>query len=131
MDFKSYTKFTLWANLIGSMVAVLMAFAGMGVWAIVGQRLAVPVVRALLLWGKSSWRPSGRLSMAPLRSMLGYSSRLLASDLANSIYANVSQLFIGKMSQSDLGHYEQARNFKDMPVSAIISTIQGVTFPAM
>lgn len=132
LDFKTQTKYTLWANFTASGVAVCVAFAGGGVWALVAQRVVTPVVRSLLLWIKGDWRPARKFGIKPLRSMLGYSSRLLASDLANSVYGNISQLFIGKMyTPAQLGFYEQARKLKDMPVTSIVNTIQGVSFPAL
>ena len=132
LDFKSLTKYTLWADLAACMAAVGAALLGCGVWALVVMRLAAPLIRGVILWLRSDWRLSGRFSFRPLRSMLGYSSRLFLSDLANSVYGNISQLFIGKMYSGDqLGFYDQAKKWKDSPVNALVGTIQGVTFPAL
>lgn len=131
-DFKTITKYTLWATLVGSCSAVVMAVSGCGVWSLLGQRLVTPAVRSLLLWVGSDWRPSGRLSFRPLRSMFGYSSRLLLSDITNAVYGNISELFIGKMyTKEQLGLYDRGKQYKDMPVSAVISSVQNVTFPAL
>lgn len=132
LDFRALSRYTLTANLIASVVAVLLALAGLGFWALVGQRLVTPVIRTALLWMRSKWRPSGGPAFGRLRPMLGYSMRLMATDFVNSVYGNISQLFIGKLyTKAELGYFDQARKIKDMPVSSAISTIQGVTFPAL
>lgn len=131
-DFKTISKYTMWATLAGSCVAVVMAVMGCGIWSLLGQRLVTPAVKSVLLWIGGHWRPSGRLSFAPLRSMTGYGSRLLLSDLTNAIYSNISELFIGRMYTKDaLGYYNRGKQYKDMPVGAVISSVQSVTFPAL
>ncbi len=130
-DFKTISTYTLWATVAGGGVAVVMAAAGCGVWALLGQRLLTPAVKSLLMWFRSDWRPSGRLSLRPLRPMAGYSSRLLLSDMTNTVYANISDLFIGTASRTELGYYDRGKQYKDMPVSAVISSVQNVTFPAL
>ena len=131
-DFKTISKYTLWATLAGSCVAVGMAAAGCGIWSLLGQRLLSPAVKSMLLWIRSEWRPSRRVSFTALRPMLGYSSRLLLSDITNTVYANISELFIGKMyTKEALGYYNRGKQYKDMPVSAVISSVQNVTFPAL
>lgn len=131
-DFKSISKYTMWATLAGSVAAVAMAVAGCGVWSLLGQRLFTPAVKSFLLWIRTGWRPSPHISFRPLRPMFGYSSRLLLSDVTNTVYANISELFIGKMYTKDaLGYYNRGRQYKDMPVSAVISSVQNVTFPAL
>lgn len=132
MDFKSISKYTLWGSLVSSAAAVAIALAGFGVWALVWQRLLTVGVKGVLLWTRSRWHPTADISATPLRSMWGYSSRLLLSDLANTVYNNISQLFIGKMySKTELGYYEQGRKLKEMPVTSVILSVQGVTFPAL
>ena len=130
--FKTISQYTLWGTVVGSAAAVGMAVAGCGVWSLLGQRLVTPAVKSFLMWFRSDWRPSGRITLRPLRPMLGYSSRLLLSDITNTIYANISELFIGRMyTKEALGYYNRAKQYKDMPVSAVITSVQNVTFPAL
>lgn len=132
LEFKTISKYTMWATVGGSCVSVVMAVCGMGIWSLLGQRLLTPVIKSAMLWIGNRWRPSGRPSFAPLRSMTGYSSRLLLSDIANTIYSNISGLFIGRMYKMDaLGSYDRGKQYKDIPVSTVISSVQNVTFPAL
>ncbi len=132
LDFRRITRINIVSWFSAAGVAVAMALAGFGVWALVGQRVTQPLVRAVVLWTGGYWHPKGRLTLKPLRTMIGYGSRLLVSDLANTIFANISQLFIGRMyTTTELGYYDQGRRFKELPVTAVTSSMQSVTFPAL
>jgi O-antigen/teichoic acid export membrane protein len=109
-----------------------MAFAGCGVWSLVGQRLVAMGAKAAMLWWIGDWRPSGRFDGASLRRMTPYSLRMLMTDLINTLYNNISQLFVGKIySTQTLGYYNQGQKLKDLPVLAILQSVQNVTFPAL
>jgi O-antigen/teichoic acid export membrane protein len=56
----------------GSVLAVALAFAGFGAWAIVGQFLCTGVVSAILLWSISTWRPRFIFSLSSLTSLASF-----------------------------------------------------------
>jgi O-antigen/teichoic acid export membrane protein len=88
-------------------------------------------MRSLLLWIFGRWRPAFRFSRGSIRTMFGYSSRLLGTDLLNNIYNSVPQFIIGHIHKGTLGHYEQARSIRDLPVTSTMNSMQAVTFPAL
>jgi O-antigen/teichoic acid export membrane protein len=56
----------------------------------------------------------------------------MTTDIINSLYNNVAQLFIGNIySGSVLGYFNQAQKLKDMPVNSTMQSVQSVTFPAL
>ncbi|MCM1151514.1 MAG: lipopolysaccharide biosynthesis protein [Alistipes sp.] len=131
--FDLLSKITFFSSLASGLVAVGMAWAGCGVWALVAQRVSQMAVRALALWRASDWRPrGGGWSCAALRGMAPYSFSLLASDLITAVYNKVPQLFIGKLYSADtLGFFDQAVKLKDLPLTSAMTAVQGVTFPAL
>ena len=132
LRFKLLSQIIFSASLISGVVAVVMAFMGFGIWALVAQRLLMMAIKAILFWTLHRWRWRVRPSMMSLRGMAPFSLRLLATDLVASIYNNVAQLFIGKSySTSALGYYSQAQKLKDLPVLSTVSAVQSVTFPAL
>src|SRR3546814_18855913 len=48
------------ATIIAGTIAVLMAYAGLGVWSLVGQFMIAAAVSTTLLWLSGSWHPSLR-----------------------------------------------------------------------
>lgn len=132
LRFKLLSEIIFFSSLLSGVVAVVMAFMGCGIWALVVQRLLMMAFKAVAFWTLHRWRLRVRPSMASLRAMAPFSLRLLATDLVASIYNNVAQLFIGKVySTHALGYYSQAQKLKDLPVLSTVSAVQGVTFPAL
>ena len=55
--FARLSKVVFTSSLVSGLVAIGMAWAGCGIWSLVGQRVVAMGVRAMLLWGLSDWRP--------------------------------------------------------------------------
>lgn len=130
--FKLLSNIVFFASLVSGVVAVAMAVAGCGVWALVAQRLLQMGFKAVAFWLIRRWRVRGGVSLSALREMAPFSLRLLATDLIASIYNNVAQLFVGKIySTASLGYYSQAQKLKDLAVISTVQSVQGVTYPAL
>lgn len=130
--FKLLSNIVFAASLISGVVAVAMALAGCGIWALVAQRLLQMGIKAIAFWWVRRWCVKGGVSLSALREMAPFSLRLLATDLIASIYNNVAQLFVGKMySTTSLGYYSQAQKLKDLAVISTVQSVQGVTYPAL
>lgn len=133
-EFKFATLSTIifLSSLISGVIAIAMAFSGFGIWSLVGQRVSMMAVKAILLWIKSPWRPSRDIDNNSFKEMAPYSLRLIITDFITALYNNVAQLFIGKIYSADqLGYFNQAQKLKDMPVNATMLSIQNVTFSAL
>lgn len=130
--FDLLSKINFASSCIAGVIAIAMALAGMGVWALVGQRLGTMAAKAALLWLCSDWRAGGTFSGATLRDMSPFSFRLMFTDIISAVYNNVAQLFIGKMYSTDtLGYFNQAQKLKELPVSSAMQSVQSVTYPAL
>jgi PST family polysaccharide transporter len=69
------------ATVISVVVAILTAFAGWGVWALVVQYLVLRVVTTVVLWFATDFRPRRGFSRPEARSMLGYSLKAMGAQL--------------------------------------------------
>lgn len=49
--FARLSKVVFTSSLVSGLVAIGMAWAGCGIWSLVGQRVVAMGVRAMLLWG--------------------------------------------------------------------------------
>lgn len=130
--FAQLSTITFASSLISGIIAITMALTGFGIWSLVGQRVSMMAAKAAMLWWKSNWRPRSAQRSSSLREMAPYSLRLMTTDIINSLYNNIAQLFIGNIySGSVLGYFNQAQKLKDMPVNSTMQSVQSVTFPAL
>jgi len=132
INFKILAKRTIIANFIGGVVAVSLAYLGFAVWALVFQILIATLLRVILLWLYSNWRPSKSFTIKPIKELFSFSSNLLLSGIFDVIASNIQTLLIGKFySQASLGFYSQAKLLANLPSQTLTSVIRNVTYPTL
>jgi O-antigen/teichoic acid export membrane protein len=131
MEFKRLEMRTMLGTLAGAAVGVTAAAFGAGAEAIIAQFLTTAAVGSTLLWLSMPWRPSFVFSIASLRSLGGYSARVLGSRLLFYVSRNADSLLIGRfLGAASLGAYTIAYNIMLVPFSKVAGPIQEVLFPA-
>ena len=132
MQFKRFFYATLGGTVGAAIVGIVMAYLGFGVWALVAQQLFNLSVDTLILWFTVNWRPHWLFSFERLKALYRFGWKLLASVLIDTIYNNIRQLVIGKIySATDLSFYNRGKQFPNLIVSNINTSIDSVIFPAM
>lgn len=132
LDFKTQANASLVGAVLSGALGIWMAYAGFGVWAIVGQQLSNLFIITLLLWILSHWRPIRTYSWKAFRELFGFGSKLMLSGLIDTIYRNMYLIVIGKVFKaSDLGYYTRAHQFTDFASSNISGIFQRVTYPVL
>jgi len=132
MMFKKFFFATLIGTVGAAVIGIAMAYMGFGVWALVTQQLFNLTVDTILLWIMVKWRPKKVFSFRRLKGLLSYGWKLLAVSIMNNLYNEARQLVIGKMySPADLALYNKGRQFPDLFVKNINTSIDSVLLPAM
>lgn len=132
MNFKILAQRTLLANIASGLIALVFAFWGFGIWALVFQILFGNVIKTILLWVFVAWRPMLFFSFQSIKSLYKFSINVMLSSLLDTIVSNVHLLIIGKYyNRIQLGFYTQAYNLQSIPSNALVAVIRGVSFPAM
>jgi len=130
INFKKLTKVNFFSLLASGLLSLYMAYAGYGVWTLVIQPLSLAIVRSLLLWGVSNWRPQWLFSFRSIKKLFAFASNLMLSSIINTGFLNIYSVFIGKIYPiQQLGYYSQGNKMCDMGVSTIYGSIQSATFP--
>ena len=131
MDFKTLSIYKIISIIIAVIVSIGLAYAGMGVWALVIHYLLFSLCRALLLWMRTKWRPLFTFSRQSFKSLFGYGSKLLFSSCIATLYDQFQSIIIGRrFSARDLGYYTQARLLMQIPVDSLARVVNNVSFPA-
>jgi O-antigen/teichoic acid export membrane protein len=122
---------SLGAVLLSGVIGIAMAYAGYGVWALVGQQLTSIIALCVIMWFTVTWRPRLLFSLTRVKGLFSFGWKLLVSGLIDVTYNNLSSLVIGKLYPSSmLGYYIKGQEFPNVLVSNINSSIQAVMFPA-
>lgn len=109
LDFKTQAKSTFIGALASGVIGLYLAYGGYGVWSIVGLQLSNQIATALTLWLVTEWRPKWCFSMSAFRNLYGLGSKLLVSNVIESIYQSLYIVTIGKVfSAYALGCYTNA-----------------------
>nr|WP_246293957.1 lipopolysaccharide biosynthesis protein [Desulfobacter latus] len=132
LNFKAQLQATLPAGIISGLIAVAMAYAGLGVWALIFQILLSSLLITVFLWKIQGWRPSLSFSKESLKSMYSFGYKLFLSGLLNTIFLNLYIVVIAKLFAASIaGQYFFAKKIKDIVNSQLVSSIQTVTYPAL
>lgn len=126
--FKTITIRTIVSHIVTSLLTILLAFKGFGVYALVLQTLLSSLM--IFLWNEISVRLKFiiRPDFAAIKRIWGYSFYQFLAQLLNYFNRNLDQLLIGRFfSKADLGQYNKSYYLTQMP----ISYIPGVVGPAL
>lgn len=132
INFKLQTKISLVASLGSGGLAISLALIGFGYWSLVFKSLSENVIRVILLWILSNWKPKLQYSIESLRELLTFGVKIMLTGLLEAVYANVYKLVIGKFfTIRNLGLYTRAEQFSNLPSRNIDLTAQRVTYPVL
>lgn len=132
IDFKSQAKISLVTAILSGLAGVFMAYKGLGVWSLVYQNLLATILRVIFLFVYTRWLPKRQFSKESFKYLLGFGSKILASSLLHTIYANMTTMIIGKFyTAKDLGYYSRGESLATYPSTNITGILQSVTYPVL
>lgn len=130
--FKKFFFATLVGTIISGVIGIFLAYLGFGPWAIcvqtVGNMFMDMVALAVLIK-----KPLKMIfSFERIKTLWGFTSRMLVSSVINAIYMNLKKLIIGKnYSSEDLSFYTKGEQFPKLIANNITTTIEAVFFPTL
>lgn len=132
MIFKKFFFSTIIGTVISAVVGIWMAYAGYGVWALVGQYLTNTTVDTIILGVTIKWKPELKFSWTKLKELFGYGWKILVASLIGELYNELRTLIIGKLyTSNDLAFFDKGKQIPNIIVTNINTTISNVLFPAI
>ncbi|MDE5937191.1 MAG: lipopolysaccharide biosynthesis protein, partial [Ruminococcus sp.] len=132
MLFKRFFFSTLIGTIVAAVIGIIMAYMGFGTWALIAQHLINTLIDTIVLWITVKWRPKRLFSFKELKVLLSYGWKIFASSLLDRVYNNLRSLIIGKLyTSSDLSFYNKGKQFPNIIVTNINSSIDSVLLPTM
>lgn len=120
------------ALILSGTIGITMAYNGFSYWGIATQNIAYISTVMIGYWFYSPWRPTFQLDFTPLRKMIAFSSKMLATNIFNHLNNNIFSIILGKFySEREVGYYNQANKWNYMGHSLISGMIHGVAQPVL
>ncbi|HUP49730.1 MAG TPA: oligosaccharide flippase family protein, partial [Thermoanaerobaculia bacterium] len=116
---------------VKTLVAVVLAFNGFGVWSLVFGHIAGVAGWTIFLWILVPWRPSRRFPRDLLVPMLRYGRGIIAVNVLGAIVHHSDLAIVGRLlGASALGLYQMAQKISEATVIVLLWAVAKVLFPA-
>lgn len=117
-------------QLIAFGIAIVGALAGLGVWALVLQSIAGPVIGAGLAIAWAKWVPSWWSKGTSLRKFIRFGAYTFFVQVVNYGTSNVDSVVVGSNSgPATLGIYNRAYQLVSLPIQQLVSPLTRVALP--
>ncbi len=116
---------------ISGITGIALALNGYSYWGIATQSIVYVLVRSVVCWYFTPWRPSFRINFAPLRYLFAFSYRLLITNLFQRFNWNIFSFILGKYYPHDVGNYVKAAEWFNMGGEVVNGMVNAVAQPAL
>lgn len=131
LEFRKFCMSTLATTVVSGSVALYLAYAGYGVWALVVQQMINSFLNVLILWLLDRWKPVMVFSLQRIKELFSFGWKILISSLMDTGYNSLSALVIGKRYIGDsLAFYNRGKTYPDLMATNLTSIALAVLFPA-
>ena len=131
LAFKSLAARSLAATVVGGVIGMTMAFAGFGVWSLVGQDLVTTGVGAVILWWTSDWRPGFKVSMKHYKELFNFGVSIVGNHALTIMIRRSDDLLIGYfLGPTLLGFYTIGYQLLLVIIRLVTEVTNSVAFPA-
>lgn len=130
LQFNVMAKITIVTSVLSLIITVALAYLGWGVWALVANNFVLAVIPCIYFYVISDWHPTLEYSWASFKSLFGFGSFMLFSNLFSTFCDKISSLLVGRwFSASTLGYYSKAVSTEDMAAMSISGVVLETTYP--
>lgn len=130
VNFKLKTRIELVSQILSGIIAIIMAYRGFGVWALIWKTLLNQVFVNIQLWVANKWFPAMIFSKSSYKELFSFSSKLLISGIIDRVYNQMHRLVVGKFfPAAELGYYTRAEQFKNLPSHAVSNSLMSFLLP--
>jgi len=133
LNYKTQAKISLVSIIIAGFTSTIMAYKGLGIWALVCQTLITNLISLILYYINNPIFPSIRdVTLQSFKKLINFGGPLTISSLIQALYQNSFTFLIGKeYTANKLGMYNKVNQFTLMPISVLTNIVNRVTYPEL
>ena len=131
MGFKKRAIPEMIASLTASVLSVVLALLGYGVWSIVYGQIVMAVTMSVLVWFFCPWRPTLDFSKNVALELWDYGKHIIGSQIMVFFITHVDDAFVGRfLGDAAYGAYGLAYKLSNLPATHLSRVVGRVMFPA-
>ena len=120
------------ALFVSGVIGIALAANGYSYWGISMQLITYVLVRLLVYWYYTPWRPTLKVHFYPLRYLFAFSYKLLITNIFQKINWNVFSFVLGKFyTRTDVGNYSKAADWFRMGSDMVNVMVNTVAQPVL
>lgn len=117
-------------NLVASILSIILAFSGLGMWALVLPRVIVAPIWVVGCYIYHKWRPCKVFTLYRWREIISFSQSILGVELLKTLRNNLDYLLVGYfIGIASLGTYYFAFNAGLVLTLSVANAIDSALFP--
>lgn len=130
LQFKKISIAQFTGIVVGFSVTIVLAYLGLGVWALVAQYLLIVLVPSIIYWVTNKWSPSFVFSKDSFKELFSFGVFMLFSRVITVICRNSQGLLIGRFyNASIMGYYTKGKSLEGYATTSISEALRQVTYP--
>ncbi len=131
MQFAATAKIEFVSRGVDALCAIVLAFAGFGIWSLVWGRLLGSSVSGVMACVSARWLPSLRIDLRGSRGLVKFGGWLFVRNIFKYLTENVDYFVVGRfLGTRELGFYSKAFEVMRIPQQRLTRAIAVVLFPA-
>ena len=117
---------------LSGIVGIIMAYQGYAYWGLATQNIVFTLSVSVLNYWFSGWRPSFHIDLRPIREIIGFSSRLIVTNIVTAANTNILAVMLGKFyTAPEVGNFTQANKWNTMGHSLITNMLYSIAQPVL
>jgi O-antigen/teichoic acid export membrane protein len=130
LAFKSLAARSTTAKAAGGVAGVSLAFAGFGVWSLVGQKVVAGLAGIVVLWWSSDWRPGLNVSRKHYKELFTFGVSVAGNNILKAFVRHSDDFLIGYfLGPTLLGYYTIGYRLLLVMIRLVTGIINAVAFP--
>lgn len=130
MNFKTQMLVAIPSLIISSVIGVVMAFKGFGVWSLVWSAIIQSFASTVQFWYYAKWRPMWVFDILKFKYHFHFGMKLLFSNILDVLFTNAYTIIIGRFfAATQVGFYNRANTLQMLPAATLSSIVSNVSFP--
>lgn len=132
LNIRLQTLINIGGQLPAGLIAIILAYHGFGIYALVIQTIGASFIKTVLLWTFAGWRPLSKFSRDSFTYLWNFGSRLLFANLIGVIFNEINSILIGKFISKDaLGYYSKASQLNTNVSGVSTGVVQKIALPLL